>query len=426
MFHLCRAMQKNQTVNAQFPEKLKFLFEPLRYKGAKGGRGSGKSWGFARALLIIGTMKKVRILCTREIQRSIKDSVHKLLSDQIQILKLGQFYEVLNTEIRGKNGTEIIFAGLSSNTIESIKSYEGMDYVWVEEAQSVQKRSWKILIPTIRKEGSEIWLTFNPELETDYTYEYFVTHAPPDCKIVTMNYNDNPWFSEVLNKERLHCKLTNPKGYDNIWLGKCKPAVSGAIYYDEVASAEINNQICNIPYDSMLKVHIVFDLGWNDAMAISLVQRPTSEIRIIEYIEDDHKTLEYYSNLLKKKEYNWGKVWMPHDARNKDIKTGKSSQQYMEAYGWDVEITQEMSVKEGIRHTRQTFPRIYFEKNKTKRLVECAKRYRRKINKITGEASEPLHDEFSHGADNLRYVCINADSMNNDTYEDTFNFNTEW
>ncbi len=413
-------------VNATFPTKLEFLFEPMRYKGAHGGRGGAKSWGFSRALLIQGAKKKLRILCGREVQKSIKDSVHRLLSDQVQKLGLTHFYDVLQTEIRGKNGTEIVFTGLSSNTVDSIKSYEGMDIVWIEEAHVVSRRSWQILIPTIRKPGSEIWLTFNPELETDYTYEYFITHKPDDCKMVEINYQDNPWFPDVLEKERIHCKRTNPQDYPNIWEGKCKPAVSGAIYYQEVQKAEENGQVTNIPYDSRLKVHVVFDLGWNDAMSISLIQRVTSEIRVIEYIEDSHKTLEYYSNLLKAKNYNWGKVWLPHDGTHKDRKTGKSDQQFMEAWEWDVEITPNMSVEAGIRNVRQTFPRIYFDKANAKGLLHCAKRYRRRINKETNEPGQPMHDEWSHGADNLRYLCINAEKMTNNNYVKEINFQSEW
>jgi len=155
-------------MNVEFPEKLKFLFQPKRYKIAKGGRGSGKSWSFARALLIQGAEKKLRILCTREVQKSIKDSVHKLLADQIQSLGFGGFYEVLENEIRGKNGTVFTFAGLATHTIESIKSYEGVDRVWVEEGQVVRKRSWDVLIPTIRKPDSEIWVSYNPAPSSVY------------------------------------------------------------------------------------------------------------------------------------------------------------------------------------------------------------------------------------------------------------------
>lgn len=410
-------------MEAEFPAKLGFLFEPKRTKAVRGGRGSGKSWGFARALLLQGRASKLRIGCFREVQKSIKDSVHKLLADQIQELDLGGFYEVLQNEIRGKNGTEFLFAGLSSHTVESIKSFEGLNRAWVEEAQTVSKRSWSILIPTIRADNSEIWVSYNPELESDETHQRFAVNPPPDCISIEMNYNDNPWFPEVLEKERLHAQATLPKSeYENIWEGKCLPAVSGAIYFDEVAAAEQGGRVCNVPYDPLLKVHAVFDLGWNDAMAISLVQRNSSEIRVIEYIEDSHKTLDYYSSLLKDKRYNWGKLYLPHDGRSKNIQTGKSAEEMMRSLGWDVEITPNMGLEDGIRLVRMTFPRIVFDKSKTGRLMQCAKRYRRTINQITNEAGAPMHDEWSHGADCLRYVCVNADSMKNETWGGKINY----
>jgi len=403
---------------AEFPEKLKFLFSPMRYKGAKGGRGSAKSWSYARALLIKGAGKKLRILCAREVQKSIKQSVHKLLRDQISALGLGDFYDVLETEIRGKNGTEFSFAGLADHTVDSIKSFEGCDIVWIEEAHSVSKRSWDVLLPTIRKDGSEIWFTFNPELETDATYEMFVTQKPEDAVVVHVNWSDNPWFPAVLEKERLRAKQTmTDVDYQNIWEGKCRPTVSGAIYSDEVAAAEAGGRICNAPYDPTLKVHVVFDLGWNDAMSISLVQRHASEVRVIENIEDSFKTLDHYSAELKKKNMNWGNVYLPHDGRTKNYQTGKSAEQVMQELGWTVRITPNMALEDGIRMTRMVFGRFYFDKTKAGRLVQCAKRYRRRINSQTKEPEEPLHDEWSHGADNLRYIAVNAQDMTNDDWK---------
>lgn len=406
----------------KFPKKLRFLFQPYRYKVAHGGRGSAKSWSFARALLLQGTTRKVRILCAREVQKSIKQSVHKLLKDQIENLGLTSFYEVLETEIRGRNGTEFSFTGLSTLTVDSIKSFEGVDIVWVEEGQAVSKRSWDILIPTIRKAGSEIWISLNPELETDETYQRFIANPPPNSCVVQVNYHDNPWFSDELEAERIHCQLTAPKDYDNIWLGKCKPAVTGAIYYDEVAAAEEGGRITNVPYDPMLKVHVVFDLGWNDAMAISLVQKGVADLRIIEYIEDSHKTLDHYSALLKGKNLNWGKLYLPHDGRNKDFKTGKSAEEIMQALGWNVAITPNMSIEDGIRLARMTFPRVYFDKANTDRLVQCLKRYRRSINQQTNEPGAPMHDEWSHGADNFRYIAVNAEAMTNETWGGELNY----
>lgn len=409
---------------AKFPDKLQCLFEPAPYKVAHGGRGSGKSWGFARALLILGAQRSLRILCAREVQKSIEDSVHTLLKDQVAELGLSEFYDVMAYEIRGKNGTTINYSGLAQHTVTTIKSFEGVDICWVEEAQAVSKKSWDVLRPTIRKPGSEIWITFNPELETDVTYQMFVAHPPTGAVVVEMNYMDNPWFTDKLEQERLDCLKNQPKDYDNIWGGKCKPAVAGAIYYDEMTLVEQQKRICNVPYDPMLKVHVVFDLGWNDAMAISLVQKHASELRIIEYIEDNRRTLDSYSAELRQKGMNWGNVYLPHDGEHKNIQTGKSAKEIMEALGWAVKITPNMSVEDGLRVTRMAFGRMYFDKDKTARLVQCAKRYRRSINQQTQEPGAPLHDEWSHGADNLRYVAINADDMRNEEWGGSLNYNS--
>lgn len=277
----------------EFPQKLRVLFEAKRYKVAHGGRGGAKSWGFARALLILGAQRKLRILCTREVQKSIKDSVHKLLGDQIQALGLGAFYEVQNTIVKGANGTEILFAGLSDLTAESIKSFEGVDIVWCEEAQAISKRSWDILIPTIRKEGSEIWISMNPDLDTDETWVRFVENPPPDAAVISINYPDNPWFPDVLEKERLHALATMPRAdYENIWEGKCRTAAEGAIYADEVSAMVLGGRYCEVPYSPSLKVHVIWDLGWNDSMSLILVQRHLSALRVIEYLEDSFKTLD--------------------------------------------------------------------------------------------------------------------------------------
>lgn len=403
------------------PEIFAPLFESKRYKILHGGRGSGKSVNVVKALLIMGMQNKLRILCTREVQKSIKDSVKALLDDEIEAMGFSYFYESLEKEIRGKNGTLFVFAGLASHTVESIKSFANCDICWVEEGQSVSKRSWDVLTPTIRKDGSEIWVTFNPELESDETYQRFVLNPPENSVIIQVNYDQNPFFTDILEAERLDTLRRDPKGYAQIWEGKCLPAVAGAIYYDEVASAEESKRIRDVPYDPMLKVQVVFDLGWNDAMAISLVQKQSSELRLIEYIEDSHKTLDHYSAELRKKNLNWGKVYLPHDGRNKDFKTGKSAQEIMEALGWEVEITPNIPIEDGIRLVRMTFPRMYIDKEKCDRLVQCAKRYRRSINQQTNEPGGPLHDEWSHGADNLRYICVNADSMSNETWGGTLN-----
>lgn len=407
-------------IEAWFPEKLRFLFEPARYKVVRGGRGSGKSWGFARALLLMGAGKTLRVLCTREVQKSIAQSVHQLLKDQIEALGLSAFYEVLATEIRGKNGTQFFFSGLSDMTAESLKSFEGVDVCWCEEAQAITRRSWDILIPTIRKTGSEIWVSFNPQLESDETYRRFVTTPPPDCVSVEMNHSDNRRFPEVLEKERQHAQETmREEDYAHIWEGKCRPAVEGAIYFDQMSKAA--SRITNVPHDPLLKTHVVFDLGFNDSMAIILAQKVASEIRLIHYIEGTQRTLADYNAELKElkldgEPMNWGKLFLPHDGYAKRHQTGKMDAEILQAFGWTVIKTPMATVEAGIKRARDVFSRVYFNKERTVRLVECLKRYRRAVNQQTNEPGAPLHDEFSHGADAFRYLALNADAMSNDAW----------
>lgn len=403
-------------MNIQFPAKLQCLFRPKRRKVLHGGRGSGKSWAVARALLILGAQRPLRILCTREVQKSIKDSVHRLLSDQIQSMGLGAHYEILENEIRGRNGTLFLFAGLAQHTVESIKSFEGVDIVWVEEAQVVTKRSWDVLTPTIRKDASEIWLTLNPDMETDETYRRFVDGQPeesPDSFVVQMNWKDNPFFPVTLEKERLDTLARDPENYANIWDGAPKRVSDGAIYKYEVIRLYDENRVRNMPYDPMLSVHTVWDLGWNDAMTIGFWQRSSSEVRCIDYIEDSHHTLDWYVNEIEKRPYRWGTDFIPHDGRNRNTQTGKSTQEALEAMGRKVIALPQDDVEEGIKAARLMFPRVYFDKDKTGRLLECLKRYQRSINQRTMEAGGPLHDEYSHGADMFRYAAMAVEEMGN-------------
>jgi phage terminase large subunit len=406
-------------VSAEFPQKLRFLFKPARYKVVRGGRGSSKSWGFARALLILGASKTLRVLCTREVQNSIKDSVHQLLTDQIQLLGLGGHYEVIANEIRGINGTKFLFAGLSTQTIESIKSFEGIDICWVEEGQGVTKRSWTILIPTIRKEGSEIWVSFNPDLDDDETYIRFVVNPPPDCVSIEMNYHDNPWFPEVLEKERAHAERTMLKDeYENIWLGVCKAAVDGAIYAAEIRDAIEGKRVCNVPYEPKFKVYAVFDLGWNDQTSIILAQRHLSELRVIGYIEDSHKTLDWYSAELRNLHYNWGNLFLPHDAAHGTLQSGgKSSADVLRSLKWDIRMVPNIPIETGIKQARMEFRKVYFDKAKSDRLVQCLKRYKRNIPVSTGEPASPVHDEYSHGADAFRYLALSVNQMSNEDWK---------
>lgn len=204
----------------QLPKWSECLFdESARYIAVKGGRGSGKSRSVATALNLRAAAKPLRILCVREIQKSIRDSSKRLLDDDAERNGLSSFYTSLETEVRGANGSLFLFAGLRSN-IDSIKSLEGIDIAWVEEAQSVSKTSLETLIPTIRKPGSQIIFTWNPKHETDPIEEMFGREdLPPDTRLKTVNYVDNPWFPDVLQKEADYDLKRDPEKYNHVWMG---------------------------------------------------------------------------------------------------------------------------------------------------------------------------------------------------------------
>lgn len=403
----------------QLPRKLEPLRFPKRYKVIYGGRDGAKSWSIAQLLLILGTQRPLRILCAREVQKSIKDSVHKLLCDQITRLDLGYFYDPLQTQIRGLNGTEFLFTGLSDQTVESMKSFEGVDICWLEEARPLTKRSLTILIPTIRKTGSEIWMSFNPELDTDEVYVRFVENTPDDCLLIKINWDENPWYSRALDSERERMLKEDPEGYAHVWDGMCKAAVDGAIYFNELAAATKGGRIRNVPYDPMLKVHTVWDLGYNDKVAIGFVQKVASEIRLIRYLEDNLKDLPWYVTELKKLNYNWGRDYLPHDGYARRLESGgKSTYDILKALGRPVVpkgLIPDVTVEEGIRQARLVFPRIYFDKTEARGLLDQLKRYKRAVPVTTGEPGAPVHDAASHGSDMFRIMSLVVDKMTNET-----------
>lgn len=394
-------MSKAKQLNAEFPQKLQFLFQPARYKVPYGGRGSAKSWSVARALLLLAVQKPLRILCAREIQKSIRDSVHKLLADQIEALGLGEYYEIQETRIIGRNGSEFIFAGLKHN-VNSIKSTEGIDICWVEEAQTVSDSSWNLLIPTIRKPGSEIWITFNPDLSTDPTYQRFVVHPPETAVVCKINYTDNPWCPQELIDEANHLKAVNVDSYNHVWLGNCIESLEGAVYADELRAARTDNRITNVPYDASKPVNTYWDLGFGDAVSIWFIQQIGFEHRVVDFAEDSQKALPHFLKLLQEKPYVYGEHVLPWDGGTTQLATGKSIQDFMRAAGLKVRVLPQLKVADGINAVRTVFNRCYFDESKCADGLNSLRRYRygkvvkRDATGITSEGTtrEPIHDQY--------------------------------
>lgn len=390
----------------EFPTALEFLFEPARYKVIFGGRGGAKSWGVARWLLIQGAAEPLRILCARELQKSISDSVHKLLSDQIADLGLDEFYTIQNTSITGANGTEFIFAGLRHNVM-SIKSMEGLDRVWVEEAQTVTKASWSVLIPTVRKDGSEIIVTFNPELDTDETYQRFVLKPPPGAIVRKIGWEDNPWFPDVLRAEKDDLELRDPDAALVVWGGHTRQVLDGAVYAHEIRNATKADRITRVPYDASKPVHTFWDLGWADSTSIWFAQVVGFETRVIDYYQNQQQPLAHYLQVIQERNYVLGTCWLPHDARAKQLGTGRSVEELMRAAGRTVQIVPGLSVEDGINAARTLFGNCWFDAERCADGLNALRRYRYEVDPSTGLfARKPLHDEASHGADAFRYLSL--------------------
>lgn len=393
-------------IKAEFPEKLGCLFTPSRYKVLWGGRGGAKSWAVARALLIQGMENPLRVLCCREFQGSIRDSVHKLLTDQIYALGFDAFYRIEQASIKGSNGTEFFFEGLKHNAAK-VKSFEGINRAWVEEAQAVSKTSWDVLIPTVRQDDSEIWITFNPELETDDTYQRFVVNPPEAAIVQKVNWSDNPWFPEVLRLEMESLKKRDPDSYLNVWEGHCRQALEGAVYANELRNATEQGRITRVPYDPTKPVHTSWDLGWSDNTSIWFGQIIGFEYRLIDFYQNSQKTINHYLEVLQARKYIYGTDYLPHDARAKQLGTGRSIEELMRSAGRTVRVVPQLGVNDGINAARTIFANCWFDAERCADGIQCLRHYRYEPDLDSGTLSrKPLHDWASHGADSFRYMAV--------------------
>lgn len=393
------------TTQADFPGKFRHLFTPNRYKVYYGGRGGAKSWAFARALVIQGAQRPLRILCTRELQSSITESVHKLLSDQITSLNLTSFYTIQNHSIFAANGTEFIFEGLRLNT-DKIKSMEGVDICWVEEADKVSEASWAILIPTIRKSGSEIWVSFNPNLKHDATYQRFVLHPPEGAFVIKVGWQDNPWFPDELRAEMEHLKAVDYESYLHTWEGELRNFADGAIYGKQMREVRESGRICKVPIIPTVEVNTFWDLGKGDSTAIWFHQRVGLENRFIDFHQNRLVDIDYYVKYIKSKDYNYGVHYMPHDVDHEILGLGNKTRREMFEEGGvkPIQVVDRVTnIEEGIEMLRKALASCWFDKEKCEEGLEALQNYRYVYNDLRADYMPlPLHDWASHPADALR------------------------
>jgi phage terminase large subunit len=400
-------------MNIEIPEKAAFLFEPARFKVLWGGRAGIKSWSCARALLALARARKLRIGCARETMKSIEDSVHQLLQDQLLAMGMGDFFFAQKKVIRGLNGSTFSYHGLRDRSVHNIKSLESVDILWIEEAQNVSKKSWNIVIPTIRKPGSEIWASFNPELETDETYQRFVVHPPEGAVVIKTSYRDNPYLSKEIKQDMADLKEKDPLEFEHVYEGVCRPAVTGAIYKDQLIAAEKESRITRVPYDASRPVDTFWDLGFGDNTSVWFAQSIGFEFRLIDFVSDSLKDVSFYLKEIGKRPYRYGTAYLPHDARAKTLAAGgRSVQQLVEAGGYKVRIVPMLSVVDGIAAARTIFNRCWFDGEKCAEGIQALKHYRYASDEQMGDSNhqvfkrEPLHDWASHPADAFRMFAV--------------------
>lgn len=382
-----------------------------------GGRGGGKSWEIADFLLIEGARRKHRILCCREVQKSIKQSVHQLLSDRIVALGLSSFYQVLDTEIRGSNGTEFFFAGLLSHTVESVKSFEGATITWIEEAQTVSAFSLSILIPTvIRTEKPMIIMSLNPKMPSDAVYADYVAKERDDTVCVQINYTDNRHCPVEMIAQAEQLMRDDYDKYEHIWLGRPKEIADGAIYKSEFEQIKRENRICKVPHDPNLPAYTSWDLGILDPTAIWFFQIYGKEVRVIDYYEANNEPLSHYARILDEKAQSFGyryeKHFAPHDIAARDLSSGVSREQTMATLGYRMTKGARLGVEDRIEATRQMLRNCWFDAEKCKHGVKALQNYRREFNdKLEQFKATAVHDWASHGSDAFGEGALNINKM---------------
>jgi len=402
-------------IEIEIPKPFEELAKPTkkwRYYGYYGGRSSGKSTTVATILAVKATATPLRILCCREYQNSIADSVHKLLSDVIQKYNLPG-WDIGREYIRNKNGSEFTFKGVKGNA-QSIKSMESFDICYVEEAASISNESLEILLPTIRKAGSYFVFVWNPLTEFDAIWERLFKEPDERTYVKKVNSSDvEGLLSEEIIAEREKMRHENPELYLHVWEGMPLTTNAGSVFGKQLAQAREEGRIGRVPYDSSLGVYTSWDLGVGDATAIWFFQVSTGgEIHFIDHYESSGEDLGHYITLIKNKPYEYNTHFLPHDANSRELQTNMTRVQFFNNRGiFNVEVLRPTRFTLGQDDislvARPKFSRCWFDEEKCQRGLECLRAYHYAYdekNKLTKD--KPEHDWSSHSSSAFIYALM--------------------
>lgn len=395
------------------------LLHPARYKGAWGGRGSGKSQFFAGlevedALRFPGEAQEgMRLVCIREVQKSLKHSAKSLIEAKLAEYRLGERdgFKVYNEVIKTPGDGVMIFQGMQDHTADSIKSLEGFHRAWVEEAQSLSPLSMQLLRPTIRWESprlglaSEMHFSWNPRRKSDPVDAMLRGSPPSDAVVVRANWSDNPWFPAVLEKERQDCLRTTPDQYDHIWEGGYVTVNAGAYYAAAIALAKKEGRIGKVAADPLMVTRAIWDIGGTgakaDACAIWIAQYIGREIRWLNYYEAQGQPLATHIEWLRSNGYSKAMCVLPHDGATNDRVHDVSYESALRAAGFEVQVIANQGAGAAMKRVeaaRRLFPNMWFDE-KCQPGIDAIGWYHEKRDEERGIGLGPEHDWSSHGAD---------------------------
>lgn len=395
------------------------LLKPARYKGAWGGRGSGKSHFFAELMVEECLASKgTRAIGIREIQKSIKESSKRLIEDKLAQfgLESGHGFKVFQDVIQTPGDGLISFVGMQDHTADSVKSLEGYRIAWVEEAQALSARSLQLLRPTIRMEGSELWFSWNPRRKTD-PVDVLLRGAelPTGAAVVKANWRDNPHFPAVLEQERQDCLRLTPEQYGHIWEGEYATVLEGAYYAQSIATARQEGRIGKVAADPLLTLRAFVDIGGTgakaDAFAMWITQFVGKEIRVLDYYEAVGQPLATHLEWMRSKGYTPAKcrIVLPHDGKTNDKVYAVSYESALRDAQYNVDVVPNQgrgAAKARIEAARRLFPSIWFNEATTSAGIDALGWYHEKKDEDRGVGLGPEHDWASHGADAFGLMCV--------------------
>ena len=384
-------------------------------RGAYGGRGSAKTRSFALMTAIRAYMwdmagRRGIILCGRQFMNSLDDSSMEEIKAAIRSQPwLERHFEIGEKFVRTKSGRiSYKFVGLDRN-IDSVKSKSRILLCWVDEAEPVTDEAWTKLIPTLREEDSELWCTWNPESKRSPTHLRFRVGPRDDrIKIVELNWRDNPWFPEVLERTRQRDKVQRPNQYDHIWEGDFAQVFEGAYYTPELMALRAQGRVTSVKHEPLLPTYAAWDLGKGPNMAIWVFQIDGGSLRVLKYLQGQtDEGIPTMLRYLDQLPYKITEHRLPHDAKVRELGTERTRVETMQAAGQKLKLVADHKVRDGINAVKETLPRCWFDAENTEYGLDALRQYRSGYNeKNMVFSDEPLHDWTSHAADAFRYVAM--------------------